>query len=231
MNPLPPHAMLRCVVTHVVHCLEADYATLLGAPELEGLAPAVTALKADDSAIEDLGVSEAGWLAESLLARWMRLDGRGLPPAIAVLAPRERWVGEGPVAIRAELAQEGVDAIDEVEWTGAAAGERGATLEWSLPNPGLRDEIAIGVRAQVRLGTRRDLLTANHRIRLRRPELHIDVSRRRLVVRDQHGQPGKAIVLSVGELRLRTDPHGIIEFPEPLPEGAWIELDGLHLAV
>ena len=83
------------------------------------------------------------------------------------------------------------------------------------------------VRVIGRAESRRCILTATRRVRVRRPVVSMDESRRRLVVRDHAGEAAGGVDVAIGHQRYTTQPSGLLELEQPLSDDAMVRVEGI----
>lgn len=233
MNPaIPPRARLVHLVRSLAAALPGQVGGLLDAPRFAAGRDAL--LRLADTAGEAASAmepDEAAWLADTLLTRWAQIADPVLEPFAALLAPDELWIGDGPVRAPITVATEGVDDDWEAVWEGAVLPTPPAQTAVLAVEPLAADGRATAtVRARVRARARagaRCLLVAETTIALRRPAVVLGDDGRRVVVRDQAGDPAVGVDLQIGAMRLTTGPGGLAELPRPAEPGAAIVVQGI----
>jgi hypothetical protein len=234
---LPAVARLGQLVRSLGQHLPPEFATMLAAPRFSDGAAALARLSQPEhlaAALAGLSEQEAGRLADRLLARWQRVGGVRLEPAVALTGPREVWVGARPVAVTFHLIAVGLADGWETVWEGATPGAdpaRSAEVEVAPIN----DEISapLIVRARVRARTpdgRRTIEIAEASLHRRRPVVTILPPTGRplsLTIADHTGAPAAGVRVDLGGDPLVADAAGHVTLPATVAPGTLIRVEGI----
>lgn len=232
MSDLPADVALRLLIRSAARQLPMQLGELLDAPRF---AEGAAALKrfADaahvDEAVNGLGGEDAAWLELLLRQRWERVGTVVLDPEVAVVAPRELWVGATTVRHPLSLSAVGVDPGFEAVWEGAVVpAPPGRTAMLLAPPPQGTEPVTLHVRAHVRATVQgaRQVLIARASIALRRPNITVDEERRRFAVRDHTGRHASRVRIQIGTCVHVTNESGLVELDQPAPAGATLQVEG-----
>jgi hypothetical protein len=168
---------------------------------------------------------EADWLARELWRRWSSMGDPVLDPAAFLTIPEEIWIGSAPVRLPFELIVIGVDDGWTVSWSGPVIGTTPPVLLIEPPRHGMPWRAAIQASVSARLNQQPLELGVSGEIRIRRPAISFRGDRR-LVVRDQSGQPAAQVRVQVGELELETCTTGMAQMARPFPVNAPVRVEG-----
>jgi hypothetical protein len=233
VNDFPPRDYLAHVAGAIARRLANDYEELLATERFTEEAALLERLRRPEHVSEGVAYmepAEAGWLAERLLARWARVADVELGPAVAIVGPDQVWLGDEPQVVTLRLATLGIEDGWDTEWMGdVSVAEDGRSAELKLYPPDGRapSTLSVGVRLIGRVGDERRVLSALRSLRLRRPVVTLDESRRQLDLRDQSGEPGARVELEVAGETFASDETGSLMLPQPLPEGASLRVGGV----
>ena len=232
MSDFPPRDFLMHVARTIVGRLPDDYAHLLAAEHFSEEAAVLARLARPEhlaAGAAAMDLAEARWLADRLLARWGRIGEARLGPAVAIAGPDEIWLSDEPRTIAFSLATLGIEEGWEAQWMGdVSVAEDGCSATLMLDPPAGEEPVAvtIGVRLMGRAAGERCALSASKSIRLRRPVVTLDESRRQLSLRDRSGDPGARVELEVAGEVFTTDATGSLVLPQALPEETILGVDG-----
>lgn len=237
MNELPPRARLTRVVSALARHLPGELPVLLGGARFERERAVLQRLAVDAhvrAAAEALSDPEAAWLAELLLERWADIGTVQLEPIVAIVAPREVWLGDEPLRCTARVAVDGVEPGWRARWDGERVDDdqRHApelTLELRPGRERARD-VTLHLSVEARHGSTRLLLIDQAQIRVRTPLLVISDDRRQLLIRDQHERPAAHVPVEIAGSAHHTSAQGVVQLPEPAPAGAEVRVAGVFAA-
>ncbi len=222
---LPPRARLAQVLESLAARLPEQLGELLEAERFDdGARALLTVARADADALLAAGIpdDEATWLSERLLQRWADVGSVALDPAVAIRCPDDVWVARRHVALKVEAASDGIEDGWRAEWGPPADPVdegRSASLHIEPIDGSATRTIRLRVKLWGRSAAGRDIWTAHHTLRVRRPMLTLDERRQRLLVRDQTGAPASRVRVQIGDQLYSASDAGLIELDTPLPVG------------
>ncbi|WP_437942613.1 hypothetical protein [Sorangium sp. So ce341] len=231
MNELPPRARLARVLRALASELPAQMDQLTGAPRFadgfEALARFSEGSHAE-AAADRMTPEEAGALADRLLAAWRRIGAPKLPPAAAIRAPREVWVGPSARQIEVHAEVAGVEPAWEAVWEPPALPgppARSATVVVAPPEGPCTLTLVAHVRARAE-GGERVVLLAEARVAVRAPVAAATADPRVLRVIDHTGAPAASVRVEADDQTADTDDEGLAHFSSAVHEGAAIRVEG-----
>jgi hypothetical protein len=234
MSTLPDRARLVRAVQALSKHLPEQLAGLIEAPRfdqerpvLERLADPAHALAAAQAMTEQ----EAGWLADVLLERWAAVATVVLPPAAAICAPAEIWLGTAPVKVAVEVAVDGLDPDWTATWEGDISGRTSGPTVMLDARPDAADHPGhawIRVKVEGRAAGNRTLLVDHARILLRVPRLIISDDRTHVLVRDQAERPAAHVAVQIGDATQHSNAHGAVHLDATAEPGAEVRVEGIR---
>ncbi|MFT4976544.1 MAG: hypothetical protein ACI8S6_002449 [Myxococcota bacterium] len=229
LSALPPRQRLSLILSALCRRLPVHVGSLLDAPRFSEARSALLRLadpRRADAAMDSMSDAEAAWLAEVLWSRWASIGQPALDPMVLVIAPAEIWVGASPVRVPVDLVVLGVEDGWSVRWSGPVIGSSPPVLIIEPPRTGAPWQATVEAAVRARIGERTVELSARHELKLRRPSVTFDTTRRRVTVRDQSGTAASGVRVQIGDAELETVVDGTARVRTAFPPHAPVRVEG-----
>lgn len=236
MSPFTSRAQLVRVVLSLAKRLPIDLGSLLGAGRFDAERLALTRLAEPShawAAARSMSEAEAQWLSEVLRERWAEIGSVELDPFVAVVAPERVWLSRGVNSVRFEVAVDGLDEGQQVQWTGSlwkggAVAQSVVIGELLLTGDGVPGDIYARVAVDGRAAGKRVLLVDEVVVRVSVPVLIINDDRTQLIFADHLERRAVEANVRVGQTEYRTDRHGMLRLDTPAEPGATVSIEGVR---